>query len=209
MIDINFPTEKKTYLSKNNLLEWVKNAFKISIDKVEQACTGALYCQIIDSCHPGKVKMNKVNWEATFDNEYLNNYKILQEAFQECGIKKNIEVERLCQEKFNDNLEFLQWMKKYYDNNYFSTSYDAIKRRKGAILVLILDKNIKSRENSKSNEKNNFISNNKENFNRNINSKSPLSKNNILDKITEPIKKGNFLNNILKKTMKRNFPTKR
>ena len=95
MIDINFPTEKKTYLSKNNLLEWVKNAFKISIDKVEQACTGALYCQIIDSCHPGKVKMNKVNWEATFDNEYLNNYKILQEAFQECGIKKNIDTRDL------------------------------------------------------------------------------------------------------------------
>lgn len=37
-----------------------------------------------------------------------------------------------------DNLEFLQWMKRYYDINYNGEGYDAVGRRKGQDLFYIL-----------------------------------------------------------------------
>lgn len=37
-----------------------------------------------------------------------------------------------------DNLEFLQWMKRYFDINYNGEPYDAVGRRKGQDLYYIL-----------------------------------------------------------------------
>lgn len=39
--------------------------------------------------------------------------------------------------KYQDNLEMLQWIKRYFDLNYNGAPYDAIERRKGATLYLI------------------------------------------------------------------------
>lgn len=39
--------------------------------------------------------------------------------------------------KYQDNLEFLQWMKRYFDINYNGEPYDALGRRKGADLYYI------------------------------------------------------------------------
>lgn len=33
--------------------------------------------------------------------------------------------------KYQDNLEFIQWMKRYYDLNYNGAEYDAVGKRKG------------------------------------------------------------------------------
>lgn len=133
------------FVSKKEILNWVNITFKLSLTSIEQACTGALYCQIVDSIHPGKLKMQKVNWKAKLEHEYLNNFKILQQAFTECKISKNIEVEKLAKGKPQDNLEFLQWLKRYFDINYSGAEYDPEKRRNGADLEVE-----KKRDNSKS-----------------------------------------------------------
>ena len=39
--------------------------------------------------------------------------------------------------KYQDNLEMLQWIKRYFDLNYNGAPYDAVGRRKGAQLYLI------------------------------------------------------------------------
>jgi RP/EB family microtubule-associated protein len=54
---------------------------QLNITKIEQLGAGSIYCQIVDVIHPGKVAMNKVNWKAKNDYEFINNLKILQTAF--------------------------------------------------------------------------------------------------------------------------------
>lgn len=61
--------------------------------------------------------MNKVNWKAKNDYEFINNLKILQTAFDKVGVKRYVEVEKLAKTKYQDNLEFIQWLKRYYDLN--------------------------------------------------------------------------------------------
>jgi len=117
------------FVGKNEILKWVNTILKLNLTKIEQACTGAVYCQIIDSVHNGKVKMNKVNWKAKLEHEFLANYKVLQQSFIDCNIPKNIEVAKLTKGKYQDNLEFLQWMKRYYDQKNSVNDYDPIARR--------------------------------------------------------------------------------
>ncbi len=76
------------------------------MQKVEQCATGAVYCQIIDSIYPGTVQMTKLKWNAKFDYEYVENYKVLQKAFAKNDIKRHIEVDKLIKAKYQDNLEF-------------------------------------------------------------------------------------------------------
>ena len=76
-----------------------------------------MYCQIIDAIHPGKVNLSKINWKAKNDYEFINNLKILHGAFDKIGIKRRVEVEKLAKAKYQDNLEFIQWLKRYYDIN--------------------------------------------------------------------------------------------
>lgn len=79
--------------------------------------SGAVYCQIIDVIHPGKIAISKVNWKAKNDYEFISNLKILQSAFEKIGIKRYVEVEKLAKAKYQDNLEFAQWLKRYFDLN--------------------------------------------------------------------------------------------
>jgi RP/EB family microtubule-associated protein len=44
-------------------------------------------------------------------------------------------VERLIKLKFQDNLEFLQWLKRFWDANYRHDGYDAVGRRRNVPIV--------------------------------------------------------------------------
>ena len=44
---------------------------------------------------------------------------------------QNIPVERLVKGRFQDNFEFVQWFKKFFDANYDGTEYDPIAAREG------------------------------------------------------------------------------
>lgn len=127
------------FVSKNEILNWVNEFFNLNMTKIEEACTGALHCQIIDACHPGKVKMSKVKWNAKHEHEFVSNFKILQQAFIALGIKKHVEVDRLVKGKYMENLEFCQWIKKYFDLHYNGADYDAEGRRNGAEIDIVAD----------------------------------------------------------------------
>ncbi|WWD16184.1 hypothetical protein CI109_100609 [Kwoniella shandongensis] len=119
--------------SRGELLAWLNDLLQPTvITKLEQCGTGSVYCQIIDSIY-GDVPMNRVKFNAKMEYEYLDNFKILQKAFNAHRIDKPIPVDRLVKCKMQDNLEFLQWMKKYWDMHSRGEGYDAQGRAGGLI----------------------------------------------------------------------------
>jgi len=66
------------FVGRGELLSWANETFGLSLTKVEQCATGAVYCQIIDAIYPGTVAMGKVRWGAKHDYEFVENYKVLQ-----------------------------------------------------------------------------------------------------------------------------------
>ncbi|KAF5095803.1 hypothetical protein D0Z03_001748 [Geotrichum reessii] len=77
------------------------------------------------------VPMGKVKFNVNTEYQYLNNFKVLQSAFTKHQIDRSVPVERLVKCRFQDNLEFLQWFKRYWDANYGGHDYDPVARRKG------------------------------------------------------------------------------
>mmetsp|Transcript_8345 Transcript_8345/g.12522 ORF Transcript_8345/g.12522 Transcript_8345/m.12522 type:complete len:275 (+) Transcript_8345:52-876(+) len=114
---------------KTHLLKWINEFFELSYTKVEQCASGAVHCQILDCLFPGKVPMSKVNWDAKSDYEFTNNFKIVQGCFTKMHISKPIYIEKLVKAKYQDNLEFLQWMKHFFDCKYSGQTYNAAERR--------------------------------------------------------------------------------
>ncbi|KAG1462789.1 hypothetical protein G6F55_002754 [Rhizopus delemar] len=66
--------------SRTELLSWLNELLTTRYTKVEQAGTGAAYCQIFDSIF-GDVPVQKVKFEAKLEYEFVNNFKILQNTF--------------------------------------------------------------------------------------------------------------------------------
>ncbi|VEU20703.1 DEKNAAC101581 [Brettanomyces naardenensis] len=102
--------------SRSELLEWINSEFGANYTKIEQCGNGAVYCQIFDSVHPGKILMSKVNLQPKKEFQILSNYKLLQGGFNKVGITREVPVEKLMKFRLQDNLEFLQWFCKFYSN---------------------------------------------------------------------------------------------
>ncbi|CAO3598297.1 unnamed protein product [Absidia cylindrospora] len=116
--------------SRTELLSWVNDLLQINYTKVEQAGTGSAYCQIMDSIY-GDVAMNKVKFDTRQEYEYVGNFKVLQNTFDKHKVDKIIPVDKLMKCRFQDNLEFMQWMKRFWDQNFPGGAYNPLARRKG------------------------------------------------------------------------------
>lgn len=116
--------------SRTELLNWLNQLLALSYKKVEECGTGAAYCQIMDSIYQD-IPMHRVKFHATAEYEMQTNYKVLQGCFTRHNIEKTVLVEKLIRCRFQDNLEFLQWLKKYWVQNRDATvGYDPVSRRK-------------------------------------------------------------------------------
>ncbi|KAF1985263.1 hypothetical protein K402DRAFT_394959 [Aulographum hederae CBS 113979] len=117
--------------SRQELLAWLNNLLQLNITKVEQCGTGAALCQVYDSIFLD-VPMSRVKFNVNSEYAYIQNFKILQSAFTKHGIERTVPVEALTKCKMQDNLEFLQWSKRYWDQYYPGGDYDALARRKAS-----------------------------------------------------------------------------
>ncbi|KAL3419381.1 calponin-like actin-binding protein [Phlyctema vagabunda] len=117
--------------SRQELVAWLNNLLQLNITKVEQCGTGAALCQVFDSIFMD-LPMARVKFNANTEYAYLQNFKILQGAFVRHGIDRTINVEQLIKCKMQDNLDFLQFTKRYWDQHYPGGDYDALGRRRGA-----------------------------------------------------------------------------
>lgn len=114
--------------SRTELLAWLNSTLELQYKKVEECGSGAAFCQLLD-CVYGGVPMNKVNFRASSEYDYRQNWKVLQAQFTKHNITKIIDVEKLMKCRLQDNLELLQWFKKLWVDNRANTEYDPVKRR--------------------------------------------------------------------------------
>ena len=118
------------FVGRKEIVDWINSTLDLNIAKVEQTASGAIACQLLDIMYPNQVGIHKVNWGAKQSFEFVNNYKVLQTAFQKLKIEKYVDVDKLIKGKYQDNLEFMQWFKRFFEMHISdSSSYDATAQR--------------------------------------------------------------------------------
>ncbi|XP_056629354.1 microtubule-associated protein RP/EB family member 1a isoform X2 [Triplophysa dalaica] len=118
-------------LSRHDMLTWINESLQMSHAKIEQLCSGSAYCQFMDMVFPSCIPLKKVKFQAKLEHEYIHNFKLLQGSFKKMGVSKIIPVDKLVKGKFQDNFEFVQWFKKFFDANYDGKEYDPVAARQG------------------------------------------------------------------------------
>lgn len=118
-------------LSRHDMLNWVNDCLQTRYAKIEEMCTGAAYCQFMDMLFPGCIHLKKCKFNTKLEHEFISNFKVLQASFKKMQVDKIVPVDRLIKGKFQDNFEFLQWFKKFFDANYGGQEYDALEMRGG------------------------------------------------------------------------------
>ncbi|CAG5112158.1 Oidioi.mRNA.OKI2018_I69.chr2.g6401.t1.cds [Oikopleura dioica] len=119
-------------LSRHDMISWINTSLSLQHKKIEELCSGAVYCQFMDMLFPGSIRLKTVKYNAKHEHEYVNNFKVLQNSFKKMGVDKVIPVERLVKGRFQDNFEFVQWFKKFFDANYQGEPYDPVHARANA-----------------------------------------------------------------------------
>jgi len=111
------------------MLNWVNDSLQAEYKKIEELANGAAYAQFMDLLFPGTVPLKKIKFRTNLEHEYIQNFKIVQAAFKRVACDKEIPVDRLIKARFQDNFEFLQWFRKFFDANYEGREYNALEAR--------------------------------------------------------------------------------
>ncbi|XP_068679635.1 microtubule-associated protein RP/EB family member 1-like isoform X1 [Montipora foliosa] len=120
-------------LSRHDMLQWINDSLQLKYTKIEQLCSGAAYCQFMDMLFMDCVNLTKVKFASNQEHEFISNWKILQKSFKAAGVDKIIPIEKLVKGRFQDNFEFVQWFKRFFDANYQGPdpTYDPVRARHG------------------------------------------------------------------------------
>ncbi|XP_053683404.1 microtubule-associated protein RP/EB family member 1-like [Sabethes cyaneus] len=123
-VNVHFTSCTTENLSRKDMLAWVNETLQSDFRKVEELCTGAAYCQLMDLLFPGCVPLKRVKYCTNIDLDFIHNLKIFQNALVAMKVDKSVPIDRLSKGRFQDNFEFLQWFKKFFDANYDGKPYD-------------------------------------------------------------------------------------
>jgi len=112
------------FVGRTELISWINSTLQVQIGRIEDTAFGGIACQMMDIIFPGQVAMQKVNWMAKTEPEYVTNYKVLQNCMTKNNVEKFVDVDRLVKGRYQDNLEFMQWLKRFYELNVHEVPVD-------------------------------------------------------------------------------------
>ncbi|KAM9445621.1 uncharacterized protein Hap1MRO34_024404 [Clarias gariepinus] len=118
----------------SEVLAWLNQTLQSGFNTVEETCSGAAYCQLMELINPGCIDLRNVKFKVKDETDVLNNYKLLESAFTKTSINKTQEIEKLISGNFTEMLNLLRWFKVFHESTYAGHSYDPIVARDGQIL---------------------------------------------------------------------------
>lgn len=122
------------FVGRQELLSWLSSFLQEDVKKVEECASGHHYCVLLDAIYPGQVNLSRVIFHATLPWEREINFKIAQSVLTQNGVNRTLEISKLIEGKYMDNLECLQWFKWFFDQTYQNTgkAYNATEAREHA-----------------------------------------------------------------------------
>lgn len=118
------------FVGRKELIDFFNDTLGLKLTKIEQTASGAVACQLTEMVFPNSIPLSRINWQAKSDYEYVQNYKLLQVAFTKNRVQRHVDVDKLIRAKYQDNLEFCQWLKAFYDQAaVYREDYDPIAAR--------------------------------------------------------------------------------
>ncbi|EDW11553.1 microtubule-associated protein RP/EB family member 2 [Drosophila mojavensis] len=131
LINVISTNNTKTTWSRQSILSWCNQFLSTDIPKIDDLCTGAAYCCLMDMLVPDCINLNKVKFKCYLENHYINNLALLQQCFNKLKINKSIPIHKLVRGKFQDNYEFAVWFRLFFEANFHKLpeGYDAMVRR--------------------------------------------------------------------------------
>ncbi|TKS76496.1 Microtubule-associated protein RP/EB family member 3 EB1 protein family member 3 [Collichthys lucidus] len=117
------------------MLAWLNETLQTRFTKIEQVCTGAAYCQLMDCLFPGSLDLSRVRFQSSNMVDSIHNYSLLQAAFREVEVKRHVPVDALIVKNKVVALTFLLWFKTLFDKNNNGRKYHALEARGGQSMV--------------------------------------------------------------------------
>ncbi|TDG41267.1 hypothetical protein AWZ03_012313 [Drosophila navojoa] len=111
-------TRNSKQWSRLYIISWINKTLKSEVQKIEELCTGAAYCCLMDILFPGLVRMNRVKFVCNQSVEFIENFRVLQQSFNAVNVNTPIDIELLVKGRFQDNYAFAQWFKLFFDRNF-------------------------------------------------------------------------------------------
>jgi len=133
---------KSTTLGRLELLGWLNEVCETDYPRIELCSDGIAYCQIMDAIHPNSIPLQKLNCTflysslvtSKYEDDNSRNLKLLDDTCKRLGIPKVVPYAKLAKGKFQDNMEFLQWLYNYAVKTApnISRTYNGYERRMSA-----------------------------------------------------------------------------
>ncbi|XP_015456422.3 DNA (cytosine-5-)-methyltransferase 3 beta, duplicate a isoform X1 [Astyanax mexicanus] len=121
--------------NRYEVLIWLNDILETEFTQVDQICSGACFCQLMDWLFPGSINMSEVNFQSQNEADFRQNYTILQAGFKKMDVTKTIDVEELIKGKFRANFTLLKWFKKFFQANLSGQVYNPAEARRGQTIA--------------------------------------------------------------------------
>ncbi|KAH8236062.1 hypothetical protein KR038_011755 [Drosophila bunnanda] len=120
-------------LSRYELLDWMNSKVGEHIARIEDLCTGVVYCRLMGDIFPDIINMKRVKMMPRMEYEYIHNLRLLQDAFNSLELEQPVPIDLIIQGRFKHNFEFIQFFKKFYDSQTQPPPEKKVSRRRKTI----------------------------------------------------------------------------